>query len=298
LSNDQLIALVRYVVQALTNPTALARLAGYTLTVTAVLVVLVRDRRDPRRYLRRPFRTDLVYGAAHVLPIYGPLVAVPLFLFLANLVAQHAPFLRLRLLPAEPAWLNVTVWVVVSDFVQYWLHRSMHASSWLWAMHKIHHSQRELNAFTTWRAHWLELVYLNLGNFAVSLVLGDFVGYGAGVIVAGVLAASQLAQHSDVDWSYGPFGRVIVNPRFHSWHHSAAAEDVDVNFGTSFVLWDHLFGTARVRGGLPAGYGLSEGEDDVPVSFLAQQIYPVRAWWRQAMTSRASASAASRSGLP
>jgi sterol desaturase/sphingolipid hydroxylase (fatty acid hydroxylase superfamily) len=104
-------------------------------------------------------------------------------------------------------------------------------------------------------------------------------------VVIGLLAASQFAQHSDIEWTYGPVGRVIVSPRFHARHHSAAPEDINVNFGSLLIIWDHLFGTARKTPGRPLAYGLVAAQDNVPPSFLRQQFYPFLYLWRSALRS-------------
>jgi sterol desaturase/sphingolipid hydroxylase (fatty acid hydroxylase superfamily) len=252
------------------------RLLGFGVVLVAATAAIVAQNRNPERYLRRPFRTDVLH--ALWFPVYAFLIAVPLTLQLSRLVTDYAPFLRLKLLSAEPIWSNVLVWLLLSDLSQYWLHRSLHRWRWLWTLHKVHHSQKELNPLTSWRVHWLEFVYLNVGAFAVSLLLGDFSGYHA--IIIGILAASQMAQHSDLDWTYGPFGKIFVSPHFHNRHHSAAPEDLDVNFGTLLIVWDHLFGTARNSPGLASVHGLVGVEDDVPPSFLGQQLYPLSKYMR------------------
>ena len=100
-------------------------------------------------------------------------------------------------------------------------------------------------------------------------------------IALGLLAASQFAQHSDIDWSYGPIGYLIVSPRFHARHHSSAAEDVKVNFGSLLNVWDYVFGTARNVTERTPAYGLTSAEDNVPGSFLGQQLFPLSLLWRR-----------------
>lgn len=253
------------------------RLLGYGAMLAIVIMLIVRQGRNPGRYLRKSFRTDVLH--ALWFPLYAFLIAVPLTLELSRLVTDYAPFLRLHLLPAEPFWLNIAVWVTLSDLTQYWLHRSLHSWPWLWQLHKVHHSQKELNPLTSWRVHWLEFVYLAVGAFGLSLLLGDFTGYHS--VIVGLLAASQMAQHSDLDWTYGPLGKIIVSPHFHNRHHSTAAADRDVNFGTLFVFWDYLFGTARNVPGLANAHGLVGAEDDVPNSFFGQQLYPLSKYLRR-----------------
>ncbi|HEV2884290.1 MAG TPA: sterol desaturase family protein [Pyrinomonadaceae bacterium] len=267
---QQLIAILSDFFMAVARVHTLPKVLGFVATFTLVVIISVRQGRG-RRFFGRAFRTDLAHSAWF--PIYTVLIGIPLWLGLAGVVTHFVPFLRFNLLSGFPVWLKVVVWFVVYDFVSYWLHRLMHQTPWLWVLHKVHHSQKELNPLTSWRVHWLEFVYLGTGAFITGLVLGDFgplhpIGFG-------LLAASQLAQHSDIDWTYGPIGKLIVSPRFHARHHSVAPEDVNVNFGSLLIFWDWLFGTARnVRGRAP-GYGLVGADDDVPASFLGQQLYPL-----------------------
>lgn len=271
---QSVLAAIADIISYLTRPFTLPQLIGYSSMFVIVAVVMLRRTRDPRRYLRRAFRTDLAYAAWF--PVYTVVIGIPLSLYLAQLVTEHVPFLRLGLLANLPAWANLILWVSISDLVTYWLHRSMHQSPWLWALHKIHHSQKELNPLTTWRTHTFEFLYLNLGNFIVGLLLGNFVGYYT--VVVGLLAASQFAQHSDINWTYGPIGKLVVSPRFHARHHSTAPEDLNINFGSFFIVWDHIFGTARHVADRAPGYGLAGAEDNVPESFLRQQVYPLTVW--------------------
>jgi sterol desaturase/sphingolipid hydroxylase (fatty acid hydroxylase superfamily) len=265
------LAEIQHLLGYLARPFTVSHVVGYGVMFALVVLVTVWQGHNPRRYLRKSFRTDLAYSAWF--PVYTVLIGIPLSLQLARIVTDYVPFLRIGLLSGLPGWLNIVLWLVVSDLSLYWLHRSMHHSRWLWAIHKVHHSQRELNPLTTWRVHWLEFVYLNLGAFATGLFLGDFAGLHP--IAVGILAASQFAQHSGLAWTYGPLGRLFVSPRFHARHHSVAPEDLNVNFGSLFIIWDRVFGTARDVPDEMPGHGLSEAEDNVPASFLGQLFYPV-----------------------
>jgi sterol desaturase/sphingolipid hydroxylase (fatty acid hydroxylase superfamily) len=246
------------------------QLLGFAAMLTAVVIVSARRGHDPGRFFRRPFLTDVAYTVWF--PIYTIMIGIPFSLALGAFVAHHAPFLRFRLLQGLPWWISIPVWLIVSDFVLYWMHRSLHRLRWLWALHKIHHAPTELSPLTTWREHWLEFMYLSCGGFVTSLVLGEMTPLHP--IAIAFLAASQLAQHSDLDWTYGPLGRLVVSPRFHARHHSRAAEDLNVNFGFLLILWDELFGTARKVPGRAAAYGL-QSDNHVPASFFLQLVYPL-----------------------
>jgi len=244
---------------------------GFVTMFAVMVIVSSRQGRNARRFFQRPFLTDLAYTVW--LPVYTILIGVPVSLTLAAFIAEHFPFLRLHLLGSAPQLLLMSVWLIVNDFFQYWLHRSMHRNPWLWALHKIHHSQRELNSLTTWRHHWLELIYVSSGALLTSLLLGD--PKQLHPILLGVLAASNMSGHSDLDWTYGLLGKIIISPRFHARHHSAASEDKNVNFGGLLMIWDELFGTARKVDHRVTSYGLAATESDVPRSFFLQLFYPI-----------------------
>ena len=256
--------------------TAIARLysvpqlLGFALVLSIVLIVSARDSRA-QRFFRRSFRTDVAH--ATWFPVYTILIGLPLSLRLAGIVTDHLPFLRVNLLSGLPTGLNIALWFTASDFTLYWLHRSMHRSRWLWTLHKVHHSQRELNPLTTWRVHWLEWLYFSLGPFMTGVVMGNIRTLPP--LLIGSLAAVQFGLHSDLDWSYGPVGRLIVSPRFHARHHSLAPEDVNTNFGGVLVIWDYLFGTARNVAARAPAHGLAPADNDVPDSFFGQQTYPL-----------------------
>ena len=267
----QVFAAVYQFLNSLVHVYTTPQLLGYAVMFTVVVIVYARAGRGPKQIFRRTFLTDLAYSAWF--PVYTILIGIPIAIQLAAFVVTRAPFVRLGLLGGLPWWLRIPIWLIVADFVLYWLHRSMHQTSWLWALHKIHHSQTELNPLTTWRVHWLEFLYLNTGAFVTGMVLGDMQALHP--IAIALLAASQFAQHSDIDWTYGPVGRLIVSPRFHARHHSTAAEDLNTNFGSLLVIWDRLFGTARMVSGRAPGYGLVAAEDNVPKSFFLQLLFPL-----------------------
>jgi sterol desaturase/sphingolipid hydroxylase (fatty acid hydroxylase superfamily) len=65
-------------------------------------------------------------------------------------------------------------------------------------------------------------------------------------------------QHSRIKWRFGPLSRILVTPRFHSFHHSADPRHYNKNFGALLSIWDHIFGTAVDAPEQPAEYGLKD----------------------------------------
>jgi sterol desaturase/sphingolipid hydroxylase (fatty acid hydroxylase superfamily) len=79
---------------------------------------------------------------------------------------------------AQPIWVHLLIGFVVRDFVQWWIHRLLHRSNFLWRFHKVHHSVEEMGFAAHLRYHWMENVvyrtieYIPLAFIGISI--GDF----------------------------------------------------------------------------------------------------------------------------
>jgi len=137
--------------------------------------------------------------------------------------------------------------------VNYWIHRAQHQSSAWWALHALHHAQRELSMWSDNRNHLLDSTVVSLILSAVAALIGVGPGQFVALIALGQL--SESLQHANLRWWFGPLGeRLWVSPRFHRRHHSigigheSQAQGRTVlggcNFGVLLPWWDMLFGTA------------------------------------------------------
>ncbi len=77
-----------------------------------------------------------------------------------------------------PLWAILFTGFVVRDFVQWWVHRLLHASPGLWEFHKVHHSVEQMGFAAHLRYHWMEtVVYRSIEYFPLALLgigLHDF----------------------------------------------------------------------------------------------------------------------------
>ena len=97
----------------------------------------------------------LVLGAGVVFNIYD---ADELIAFYDN---GHGPLSEL------PLWLQALLFLVLSDFMLYWLHRLFHGGGF-WKYHAIHHSSEELDWISAARFHPVNLF---LGTIMVDVIL-------------------------------------------------------------------------------------------------------------------------------
>jgi sterol desaturase/sphingolipid hydroxylase (fatty acid hydroxylase superfamily) len=171
-----------------------------------------------------------------------------------------------RILPA-PVFLVVSLLVVT--FIGYWAHRLLHRISYLWHIHKIHHSPRNLNWTSIYHMHFLEKLLVGPGHLITALALGTELVAPLGII----LMTLDVLGHANIGVDMGRLSYFISTPQAHRIHHSMDPKHHDSNFGTSIMLWDHLFGTFYYSpDDPPSAYGV---DDTVPETFIKQQIMPL-----------------------
>ncbi|GAB4415347.1 MAG: hypothetical protein OHK0039_23900 [Bacteroidia bacterium] len=61
---------------------------------------------------------------------------------------------------------------MVRDFVQWWVHRWLHASPRLWEFHKLHHSVEQMGFAAHLRYHWMETVVYRSVEYLPLALLG------------------------------------------------------------------------------------------------------------------------------
>ncbi|HXG57861.1 MAG TPA: sterol desaturase family protein [Thermoanaerobaculia bacterium] len=226
--------------------------------------------RDWRKYARRGARTDGIYTLLALTGLYSLVFWLPVYGVLDKLLTAILPALPLELTHSWPPALQLGAFLIAGDFFAYWTHRAMHASPSLWAFHSIHHSQVEPTVLTSYRFHFVDTLLLNFVFFAVSRFLS--LPVATWLLVMGIVELISCLQHANLDWGYGPLDSVLISPRYHSIHHSLAAEHRDRNFAMLFSFWDRIFGTAVEARRLPAAYGVAG--DDIPEAFFSQMVLP------------------------
>ena len=251
------------------------------LTLALGLVVdLVNHRNIRKTYLSKSFRVDFIYAIFDLLHVWHFLVLVPAGLLISNFLKTNAGWMRIDTLAGLPAWAQLLVLFAVVDFAVYFYHRLQHQSVVLWQFHKIHHSQEQLTALTTFRVPVLDrLVTLAVLSIPAAILS---VSYSQPMIILAILTFHQLLIHSGSGWTFGWFGKFIVSPAFHETHHSTHPTHIDTNFGSVLVIWDRLFGSVAKPGHGNKNWGVVD--ERIPESFIAQQCVPLIGLYRLART--------------
>lgn len=179
----------------------------------------------------------------------------------------------------DTGWFAFLAYLVVFDFLDYWLHRGQHHFRWWWALHAVHHSQQQMTMWSDNRNHLLD----DLIRDVAFVLLARLIGVAPGQFVA-LVACTQLIEslsHANVRLAFGPFERLLVSPRFHRRHHAVESGGTQgENFAVLFPWWDSLFGTANFAPGYPrtgiADQAPAAGGRDYGRGFWAQQWLGLR----------------------
>ncbi len=143
-----------------------------------------------------------------------------------------------------PIALEVAVSVIVLDFAIYLQHVAMHKVLPLWALHKVHHGDRDVDVTTAVRFHPVEIVISMGYKFAVIALLGP--SAFAVLLFEILLNALAMFTHSNIALPLG-LDRIVrilfVTPDMHRIHHSARLAETDSNYGFNLSVWDRLFAT-------------------------------------------------------
>lgn len=171
-----------------------------------------------------------------------------------------------------PIGLQLVVFFVILDFVQWLTHVLLHKYEVLWRFHKVHHSVKEMGFAAHLRYHWMEnILYKPLKTLGV-MVLGGFEPEQAYIVHFIAIIIGHL-NHANIRITWGPFKYILNNSVMHLYHHMKALPEnkpKGINFGISLSIWDFLFKTNYIpddNGEIELGFS---NEENFPKGFFSQ----------------------------
>ena len=208
---------------------------------------------------RATIRTDFIYTLIHRLGLFRLVLFFTVQPFLDDGLAALrgagvGTFHVDALWPGvtDVPWVSLLMYLVILDFVDYWIHRGQHHFGWWWKLHSLHHAQRQMTMFSDNRNHLLD----DLLRDVLIVITAQLIGVAPSQFVAvGIITQlSESFQHANVRLWFGSVGeRLWVSPRFHRLHHSIGlghesngkASLGGKNFGVLLPWWDMLFRTGN-----------------------------------------------------
>jgi len=181
---------------------------------------------------------------------------------------------------AWPGWLEIVVVFLILDFAIWAQHLISHKVPILWRLHRVHHSDRDMDVTTAIRFH--------PGEIALSMMLKIGLVYALGAPALAVIAFEVVLNGASM-FNHGNLRlprrldtmlrRLIVTPDMHRVHHSVVRTEHDSNYGFNLSIWDRLFGTYTAQpadGHEGMTVGLAEHQDAAPSRLVWALGFPFR----------------------
>lgn len=174
--------------------------------------------------------------------------------------------------------------------IGYWVdHYLKHRVSFLWELHKLHHTAEVLTPLTNFRNHPIDSLVF---GYMLAMFIGGASGvldwiFGRRVEIFSIDGKNILfimflwtfghLQHSQFWIPFrGVWGRILLSPAHHQIHHSNDPAHFNRNLGSVLAIWDWMFGTLEVptQKNPRLTYGVDEGGMD-PHSATGMLIAPL-----------------------
>ena len=157
------------------------------------------------------------------------------------------------------------------DFWFYWAHRIEHKVSFLWAFHKLHHSDELMNTSTWARDHFLQNSWRAFFSiFTLGMIVDlDLSEAGKAALYSTMfLSALSLFYHSAIQVRLPWLDRALVTPQVHRIHHSIDPQHYNRNFADALPIFDIAFGTYH-----------RPGREELPSTGLGTEFPAPRSIW-------------------
>jgi sterol desaturase/sphingolipid hydroxylase (fatty acid hydroxylase superfamily) len=259
-----------------------AGLGIYAIAIPALLLFMLAGAEYiwPRRPLvlgRYPrWRTHALFFATNA--VVGRMLSFFVVIGVAATWADAHSFGMLHVLN-WPFGAEALMAFIILDFAVWFQHFAMHRFPFLWRMHAVHHSDRDLDVTTALRFHPFELIVSTFYKSAMVALLG--VPLAVALAFELWLNANALFNHSNIRLPK-KLDRMLrmffVTPDMHLVHHSVIFAEQKTNFGFALSIWDRLFGTycAESTAGVDnQKIGLSQFEDQQPSAFVWSMKQPL-----------------------
>ena len=169
-----------------------------------------------------------------------------------------------------PLLAQVLLLFFASEFIYYWIHRAIHASSLFWRLsgHGFHHAYQNLHALNSGATHPLEVLFLALPALLITALFGGTAEAAAGATTLLVVNASIV--HANVHTDTPGLRWLVTSSSHHRRHHSSVFEDSNSNYSCNAIIWDRLFGTFSEGAVTQTGIGPHEP------TFMQKLLLPLR----------------------
>lgn len=168
---------------------------------------------------------------------------VPLATYQVALIVAEREFGLFNII-SLPLVFSVLLTIIIFDFLIYIQHVVFHKITFLWRVHRVHHTDLEFDVTTGIRFHPIEIVlsmfYKLIAVFLIGPLAFSIILYEILLSAAALFGHSNILLNSKLD---SVLRKIFVTPDMHRIHHSVIRKETDSNYGNIFSFWDKAFKT-------------------------------------------------------
>lgn len=208
-------------------------IAAPVMFAFVLIEYLVGRKQHKNLYSGKDFLASLSIGIGNlILNGFMKLGVFTVFLFFFNLAPLRIPH----------TWWSYVLCLVALDFFRYWAHRIAHEQRFWWSTHVVHHSSEHYNLSVSFRLSWTQNLKI---VFFLPVVLMGFHPL-VFFIVHQIEVLYQFWIHTELIRKLpAPIEYIFTTPSHHRVHHSVNENYIDKNYGSTFIIWDRMFGTFK-----------------------------------------------------
>ncbi|PCJ60504.1 MAG: hypothetical protein COA79_07975 [Planctomycetota bacterium] len=255
------------------------------ISMVVLFCEMIRPWRKDQKLIRKNIVQDIFWLIfnGHVFGIFFAYFSNSLVLYFNEIVSSISITVpeQVELISKQSFLVQIVLFIVIKDFMEWNIHRLLHRNAFLWEFHKLHHSIVEMDWIGNMRFHWMEII---IYKSIVYLPLA-FLGVSWEVLLVGAIASTLIGHlnHSNLKISWGPLRYLLNSPKMHIWHHDIVIHHTvgdhgrsGQNFGIIFSIWDWLFQTAYWPEGLEGPETIGFKDHEVfPENIFLRLIYPL-----------------------
>ncbi|CAN0908636.1 Methylsterol monooxygenase 1-2 [Linum grandiflorum] len=139
---------------------------------------------------------------------------------------------------------QISIYLIVEDYMSYWIHRGLHCG-WVYKrFHKVHHEYTAPVAIAAAYNHWTDTVVLGIPTLVgPAMVPGHMLTLW---LWFSIRQLETLGTHSGYDfpWDITKYIPFYGGAKFHNYHHYVGGQSHS-NFSAIFTYCDYIYGTDK-----------------------------------------------------
>lgn len=202
-------------------------------------------RKQQKLYDPKDFAAATIIGLVNVaINTLTKIITFAVVLFFYNLVPWSIP----------ATWWSFILCFVLLDLCRYAAHRISHEQRFWWASHVTHHSSQQYNFSVGFRLSWVQQMKLIFFLPIPLLGFHPFVFF----VCHQIAVVYQFWIHTELINKMPRWVEFFfVTPSHHRVHHATNEKYIDKNYGSTFIIWDRIFGSFEPEVEKPV-YGITK----------------------------------------